>query len=1013
MQKEFTSPVPASKSFQDLRKCLSTLIDIFNLLIEQAVKSNSVSKVKRQSSASPYVRDENSLDEDNFPFPVPELSGIPVINTKTNELIYLYFPKEDYEYINIELKPGKRTVFRDAEILPKLKGYVLSYYLKVFKHYDLEKRIERSYEDDMKYILGNISIVIMLGDKFKKRKIIQDKFKNFRRVKNDILKQTPITHNYKQQNPFKQLENNKHDNHLLKYGLTFKDKGYIPSLTKINEDNDILITSKSNHNEKIYYLDLLKELFYSKLNDFRSELIEYCIENDKDFSNIPIDPFEKFICYFEFFLLLFSGIKVKYYIDELCNLNMDLYASEKTLMNIAETFHYQVQFRILDLPIISSSKNDLFDREGNRISMNNYAISKEKNLFIKNQQPFEEYNMNYVENFPPFTNFIKVISNKFRRYDKHDKYHLCSECQTNASYKKAYELTCSSCFRQIDKNRLIYSMLLNIINLALIEQSIYGSSNNNKSKGSKVSESSKDLIKKVFKDILIIHNTDTIQTLTSNTNVIKGFISPIEIKETKCINSTHRNLFGEEIGFYYIWLTHYIKWLLIPSIFGLIVHVCNFISKNLHIFNNQSTVFLFMNLIFAGSVIIWGHYYVKSWNAFENVYRYIWGMEAYKLEKMCELVKTPNQQFKMEHFIGVKIPIYNSFDKYVKNFVSIIIISLTLLFTIIINLLVFYLEKGVMYENDDSPLASKTLKKIAKGYSLYAIPIITYVIREMLTNINKKIAKWLTNKESNITKEEYNESYLKKTICFEYVNYYFNLFYIAFGKRYFEKCLYGDCFLEVGQQLSIIIMSNITVLATKFIYNGIYLRDKTKQFEGKVLEKYTMSGNLSNKMRYYTRSEFDSDDVSSLFLPIIFNFGYIVQFGVASPISFCFVLFLVLFMRITNSVSMFYLFYVKTFNESHGIGLLNTIQGMLSYIGIITNLCLIFYTNTNFIQLGNTVKLLYMLITENVILLLLKVFYFARMPKWFAYKGRIEVKYLKKHGIRPKLAKDKFKFNKK
>ena len=118
-------------------------------------------------------------------------------------------------------------------------------------------------------------------------------------------------------------------------------------------------------------------------------------------------------------------------------------------------------------------------------------------------------------------------------------------------------------------------------------------------------------------------------------------------------------------------------------------------------------------------------------------------------------------------------------------------------------------------------------------------------------------------------------------------------------------------------------------------------------------------------------------------------------------------------MRITNSVSMFYLFYVKTFNESHGIGLLNTIQGMLSYIGIITNLCLIFYTNTNFIQLGNTVKLLYMLITENVILLLLRVFYFAKMPKWFAYKGRIEVKYLKKHGIRPKLAKNKFKFDKK
>ena len=66
----------------------------------------------------------------------------------------------------------------------------------------------------------------------------------------------------------------------------------------------------------------------------------------------------------------------KYYIDELTNLNMDLYADEKNLMNLAETFRYQVQFRVKDIPLIYDSSSKAYkNRDGKIINSDNINIT--------------------------------------------------------------------------------------------------------------------------------------------------------------------------------------------------------------------------------------------------------------------------------------------------------------------------------------------------------------------------------------------------------------------------------------------------------------------------------------------------------------------------------------------------------------------------------------------------------------------------------------------------------------
>ena len=735
------------------------------------------------------------------------------------------------------------------------------------------------------------------------------------------------------------------------------------------QGNDVEI---GKHREPgVNYKEVLLNVF-GNITDFRKDIIEYVIRKDKEFYQ---RRFDKFIFYLEFFITLFSGIQVKYYIDELGLLDLDFYATEKMLMNIAESFHYQVQFKILDIPIIRKSDQETYNREGKKVDRKLYFHQKEKFLKEINKLQYEDFNINLVENYPPFTTFIRELTSKFRRYDKYDNYHSCSECERTSDGKKPYSYTCSSCFRIIDKARLIYSTLSTLIDMNGLENSL---------------DDSDDPFGNIFKSLFVLQNQTEIEKIFNIDTVTKGYVSPISIKETTIINKVYRNIFGEEVGFYYSWITHYIKWLLFPSVIGLTIHLCKFF------FDTNSL--LTLNLLFAAIVILWGSYYVEAWKEAENVYRYIWGMDSYKLEKNTDILKSNAKYIDIEEFMDVNIPVYDQMKQFLIHSFAMLIILLTLLFTIFANLLVFYIEKMNREGRDISNLFEG---KKANQFAEYVIPMITYFVRECLSSFNNSIAVWLTDREINITKEEYNESLLKKQICFEFFNYYFNLYFIAFGKRYLDTCNYGDCYLELGNQLSIIILSNITVLITKFLYDILYKRKKMKKFEDTLKKKYKKNENSSKKLIYYTRNEY-TEDRDSLILPIIFNFGYILQFGASSPISFFFVLVLTMILRITNGISMTHLFFMRNMNESQGIGIFNSIQGIIVFLGLFSNLCIIFYTNKQFISMEISKKLLYLVITENIVFVILKIGFYIQVPRWFPYKNRIEMKYLKKHGVRSK-----------
>ena len=914
-------------------------------------------------SYSKHLTSKNSdnielLQFSTISYPPKDLHAIPILQTGTKEYFYLYFSKEEYDYLKIYLK---HSILNSNTVIGKFSDFIFVSLNNNINVMNLERRILKSYSEEMRNIKGVFSIVIDISEKFKYKggiKKIMEKNRDFITKIHKYLDDN-FVENEKNFIEFLSLQELLYKNLLNKVGLSFLNENV--------SQNEILTQNDENYNlinDDVNYKKLLFKIFSERINnDFRINLIEYCINKDTNFNS---NNFEKFILYFEYFVLLFSGIKIKYYIDEIGKLNLDFYADEKTYMNLAETFHYQVQFKICDIVIIKN-KDGYSDRK-KQITKKNFFSKKSENLKIINSKQFNEYNENYIENYPPYTNFIKAISNRFRRYDEDDNFHMCNLCEDLSSFKQCYTLKCSSCFRNIDKERLIYTMLSTLMDFDKIKNSIENNT-----------DSYCGIINKTF----LLHNYGYLFFSLDLFKILKTYLNPFINEESRYINKMFRNVFGEKIGFFYEWISHYIHWLIYPSVIGIIIYFL----KILFIFNmknnlNIKSLFIF-DVIFYLLIVLWGNYYLKSWKNREKMLCFMFGMENYKLERPNEILNSDSINEDLEIFLSVKIPVYDPLKSLIHKFIIFIIILISTFSTIIVNIIIFIVEK-----------------KISKNYNIF--PIIIYFIRELLTRIFLKINEYLSIKENYTTQSEYNFSVLVKQILFEFVNYYFNLYYIAFIKKYFDTCLYNDCFIELGNQLTMIILSDFCYHIIQFSYNIIFKKKNQKKFEKDYIFNKEHK-NSSRKLIYYTRNEFKIQDLDNLLLEIILNFGYVIQFGITSSLSFFLIFFLTILIRILNTISFKYFVFYQSFKESKGIGIFVNVQTFFQFLGIISNICILLFSNNmynNYFDIKE--KLFIMIIIENFVFLVINIIIYGYLPNWFQYRHQVDVKYYKKFGVRKK-----------
>ena len=901
--------------------------------------------------------EENSIEFDsnkNLYYPFEELSYFPITTKTCKEQFFLYFPEIDFN----ELQKGRKEYFnrsfdKEDSTFLKLKKDIFNHFKELYNKISLEDRFEISYSEKMSNIKPNFSFALEMSDQLKKKKFIKSKINDFVFIKKDIMKNLDLDkENIFKNSPFLSsrisfLKNTKKKLYP-KFAKSIHDREQYSS----DDEEDLIeyresLISHIDDDPVRSYKDILKQLF--KMNDLRKDIINYCLHNDRLFDN---NDFEKFVCYLEYFITLFTGIQVKYSIDELGLLNMDLYANEKTFMKMADILHYVAQFQIRDRAYYKDKER-----------------KHKKTIIDLNNVQYGKYNFDKLEYFPVYTTFMISLSNNFRRYDKNDNYHLCPKCE-NIQPNQIKPVECgSSLFRFIDKTRLIHMTLLPVLNIGFIEKMIKSESNH---------------INQIFKSAMFLRNEQVLNNLNDK-EIIKAYLSPIQTYETKRIDNVFKNTFGETIGYFYVWVSHYLTWLIFPTIIGLIISFISlFISDN---------VITYINLVFLSIIILWGLYYTEDWNCWQIFYNHIWGINGYIAEK-ANLYDENYAKVSHITFLGIKMEKVDNIQKF-KNIVissfSLVLFSIFIIFT---NIIVFYVYK------------LKNLKKIFIIDYHYQVPVLILIIRELLSKVIYKITKILAHLENPTDKDKYLELVTRKRLILEYINYYFNLYYIAFYHKLAGKCNNNNCLSELNTQLLMILITDSIFVLGKLFYKSFYLKKAKKSFENTLMKKYSKSESkidpqsTSIKFKIYTREEFNEENTQKIILPIIFHFGYVIQFGACFPISFLFLFILLICCRIVDAISMVNLFYVKTIEASKGLKGYNRMQTRMLFIGMFTNIGIIFFTKGKTFLEKDAIYALYItLFVENGIFLFFKTFNYEHYPFWFRYKDNIKLKYLKKFGV--------------
>ena len=920
------------------------------------------------------IHEENIINnEDIIPYPLTELRGFLTSNKINQEPIYLYMRDEEYQLLTNSLKIKDYHLINDKNNINKLIKDISNYLDNFFKAYPLSSRISISNNNKMKNIKPYFSLILVPDEKFKSKIKLNEFAEKNKKIKNEILKMKKKRRQFINQiNAIKALFLNKENERQV----TLMDQIVSKEVEKVENFKTFSSKLLGAIKKRIKYKQIIKDIFTTRLNDIRKDIVEYCLDNTK---YLREENFENFVCFIEFFCLLFCGIKTKYYLDELSYLNMDFYADEKNIMNMAESFHYQVQFRIKDIPIIfAHSKrkkvfNHTFEEKEEIIKQ------KKENLKRLNMQKVPDLNQDNVEFYPTHCDFSRMIAPRFRRYDLNDDYHICINCENIPNSRECIHLNCSSCFRQIDKERLISSNLSHIMNFAIIRSLIKIQSQDDK----------------IFNDMIIYPNYDGISNRITNKELLINYLFPFETKEILKINKTIRDIFGENISFYLVWVSHFIKWLFYPSIIGIIMSfLCHIINKIFH-----KIALLILNLIFIIFIIIWGNYYYSSWEGQESFYNYIWGMNDYKLIKNSMRNYEENKDLNLEIIMGVKIPLETPFNYWILNS-FLFILSIVIHFLMIISNIAIISTKSHIFHTK-----YKKIESFCNNYWKYFVPVLCFIFREIFSFISEKWFKWIINHQKQITKDQKREINLKMLALFEFFNYYFNLYYIGFIKNYYGTCLDNDCHSELGNQLIIIIFCDFITTIINIFLPTLYTIKQRIEFESKIKKEIFFNENNlnnSNKFLYYTRNKFDYKNIKSYYLKTVLYFGYVIQFGVSAPMSFLFVLLTLILNRIILGISLKIIFYAQVFEESVGLHQMKKWIKIIIYIGMLSNLCSIFYTNDYFDSVSNTKKLIYIAITENIILIIIKIFEYDSLPKWFYFKDKIDFNYLRRFGIREK-----------
>jgi len=226
-----------------------------------------------------------------------------------------------------------------------------------------------------------------------------------------------------------------------------------------------------------------------------------------------------------------------------------------------------------------------------------------------------------------------------------------------------------------------------------------------------------------------------------------------------------RNYFGESVGLYFTFLSHYTVFLLPAAILGFILYIPQVVKTA-----QNAGSFTPANHIMGILMVIWAVLFLESWKRVEASMGAYWGSTNF------EDKETIRPEFEGEWEVSKTTGEKEETEKYIVHLAR-ILCSQTIVWSFIIcvigivaSLLILKIIMVITYPG--SPASS------------IGPAIINALMIMVLNKIFAIISLHLNDFENHRTESEFEDSKIMKSFLFKFINSYNSLFIIAFLKRY-------------------------------------------------------------------------------------------------------------------------------------------------------------------------------------------------------------------------------------
>ena len=427
-----------------------------------------------------------------------------------------------------------------------------------------------------------------------------------------------------------------------------------------------------------------------------------------------------------------------------------------------------------------------------------------------------------------------------------------------------------------------------------------------------------------------------------------------------------RNYYGEKIAMYFEFLRMLHTFLFYPSIFGIIV----FSLQHSYEIDNNYLVKGF-NIAYSILMTAWATVFNECWKQKEASLAILWGQTKF------EQVDVPRGRYTGQ---ARRSPVTDEMDEiHFPSYMRMKFFLLSATATLFIIFLVLSFVASFII-----------LKTTYKSVYVYYLASLGNAIQIQFFNfIYSKLAVKLTEYENHKTREQYEDSLITKTFCFQFVNSFNSFFYIAFIKPYTVGCkISGDgqkdtCMHELFIQLLLIFLvsyfKNLIEIGLPLLKYQFRKRSNSDGIH--ILEDTSKDSDIRveieseiNKDCYLTR---DVDGTISDYLELAIQFGMLTLFAIAFPLSTV-LAFIGLWLEMyTDKFKIMNLVRRPVPLPAKDIGSWNVIFNAISVFSIFTNAALFCFTASTFNDAADSIKF----IVYGIVVIILLIFR-AQLQIW-------------------------------